>query len=315
MRDIIPDLNRWLKNSEQIALATVVKTWGSAPRKVGAHMAITTAGEITGSVSGGCVEGAVIEAALEVLKSDQSQLLHFGISDEESWEVGLACGGEIDVFVQSLDVSLYRQMAQRLADQQPLTYTTIITGESPGVTEILPELPANRHPHQTAQDETTTFTNVIMPSPQLVIIGGVQIAIALAKFAQSLDFKTILIDPRKTFATPERFPEIDRIIQSWPDEALTELGINAGTAIAVLTHDPKLDDPALITALNSDAFYVGALGSSRTQKKRNTRLAEVGLTPAQIERIHGPIGLSIGADTPEEIALSIIGEIVQVYRG
>jgi xanthine dehydrogenase accessory factor len=311
MRDVIPDINNWLKENKPVALATVVNTWGSAPRKAGAHMAISADGNISGSVSGGCVEGAVVEEALEVLKTGQPRKLHYGVTDEQSWEVGLACGGEIDIFVQPLDPIIYREWVKRIDAEQPAVYATTVAGEQIGETRLLDEWGGARSPYWASERE---FVNVILPQPTLVIVGGVQIAMALSAIARIQDFKTVLIDPRSTFGSEARFPQVDTLIQAWPAHALEQLSLNHSSAMATLTHDPKIDDPALILALNSPAFYIGALGSARTHSKRVKRLMEQGLSQKQVEGIHSPIGLDIGAVSPEEIALSIMAEIIAHYR-
>jgi xanthine dehydrogenase accessory factor len=336
MKDILPDLLTWLKNGESIALATVIQTWGSSPRGVGAKMGITADGKMTGSVSGGCVEGAVIEVGMEVIQTRKPQLLHFGVADETAWEVGLACGGTIDVFVQSLDLELFDQLRTVVENDQTAVNLTIIRGsdeilgdglvwadehKSLGIfnDELLDStVEAARFALSEGKSQRLTlpggkvevFAEVIAPAYTLVIVGGVHISIALAKIAKVLGYRTVIVDPRRAFGSSERFAQADQLVQAWPDEALQNLHLTRTAAIAVLTHDPKLDDPALMIALLSPAFYVGALGSKTTQTKRRTRLLKAGLTEDQLNRLHGPIGLSIGAKTPEEIALSIMGEIV-----
>jgi len=336
MKDILPDLTTWLANGESLALATVIQTWGSSPRGVGAKMGITAEGKMTGSVSGGCVEGAVIEVGMDVIRTRKPQLLHFGVADETAWEVGLACGGTIDVFVQPLDVELFEQMRAAIEGERPAASVTVIRGpeevlgdglvwvdgqDSPKVfNDELVEgaIAAARFALTNAQSHRFTlpggqvevFAEVILPAPVLVIVGGVHISIALAKMAKLLGYRTVIVDPRRAFGSPERFSHADQLVQIWPDEALASLDLARTSAVAVLTHDPKLDDPALMVALPSPAFYVGALGSRKTQAKRRARLLEAGLTEEQLDRLHGPIGLAIGAKTPEEIALSIMGEIV-----
>lgn len=339
MKDILPDLLAWVNKGESIALATVVQTWGSSPRGVGARMGITADGRMTGSVSGGCVEGAVIEAGMEVIRTGQPQLLHFGVADETAWEVGLACGGSIEVFVQPLDLQVFMAMRKALEAETPAAVATIIRGPdhllgqslvytnqapAPSPTPwpqdalsaaqaALAQARPARHPLPDGQTEV--FVDVLLPPPSLIIVGGVHISIALAKIAKVLGYQTTIVDPRRAFGNPERFSHADQLVQAWPDEALRSLPISRSTAIAVLTHDPKLDDPALIIALASPAFYVGALGSKTTQAKRRARLLQAGLAETQVDRLHGPIGLDIGAQTPEEIALSIMGEVVAAGKG
>ena len=336
MKDILPKLTTWLQNGDSIALATVIQTWGSSPRGVGAKMGITADGRMTGSVSGGCVEGAVIEVGMDVIKTRKAQLLHFGVADETAWEVGLACGGTIDVFVQPLDLELFEQMCTAIEGEQPASSVTVIRGpddvlgdglvwfdgQTPpqgfddelveGAIEAARLALINEQSHRFTLPggQVEVFAEIILPSPMLIIVGGVHISIALAKIAKVMGYQTVIVDPRRAFGSPERFSHADRLVQSWPDEALQNLHLTRTSAIAVLTHDPKLDDPALMVALPGPAFYVGALGSKTTQAKRRARLLEAGLTEEQLDRLHGPIGLDIGAKTPEEIALSIMGEIV-----
>jgi xanthine dehydrogenase accessory factor len=352
MRDILPQLDHWLSNDEPIALATVIQTWGSSPRGVGAKMALTPAGEIAGSVSGGCVEGAVFEAGVKVLEAGQPQLLHFGVADETAWEVGLACGGSIEVFVQPLNPGLYDFSRQTIHDECAFANITVIRGPAeqlghalvlrddggtlgtlgPALDEIaltaaraaleagesrrLMVSPPAPSPIQEGggrtrpMPEVEIFFEVLLPPPTLVIVGGVHIAMALVSIAKTLGYRTIVVDPRRWFGSERRFPHADRLIQSWPDKALTEIGLTRSTAVALLTHDPKLDDPGLKVALPSQAFYVGALGSQKTQARRRQRLLDGGLSEVEVDRLHGPIGLDIGAQTPEEIALAIMGEVV-----
>lgn len=340
MKDILKDINRWTKEGKPVAIGTVIQTWGSAPRGVGSKMGVSAGGEISGSVSGGCVETAVVEASMEVLGTGIPKLLHFGVANETAWEVGLACGGEIDVFVYQLDLAWYIPLSIAIQEEKTVVTTTIIRGESGqlGRTIVLYEdgtvqgilgdgldeavLKAARMATTVGRSMRKTilpaqgrkkvevFLDVVLPSPMLVIIGGAHISIALANLAKVLGFRTIIIDPRRSFGNQERFPDVDQLIQSWPDQALSNIELNRSTAVAMLTHDPKLDDQALMVALPSQAFYVGALGSKKTQTSRRQRLLMAGLSEAQVDRLHGPIGLDIQARTPEEIALSILTEIV-----
>lgn len=339
MRDILADVEKWIDTGEIIALATVIQTWGSAPRKVGSHMAFTISGEITGSVSGGCVENAVIEAGYEVLKTNQPKLLHFGVADETAWEVGLACGGSIDIFVNTLNSENFQHIKSIYQNESPAIQVTVIAGSDKFlgkeiiITEdkqafgsignewdkkvlnlVMESLSQNTSRRVDLNEDIQVFVSLIQPSPTLVIIGGVHIAKALVSLAKTLGYQTILIDPRKAWGNAERFPNVDMIIQSWIDEAFEKINLNSSTAIAVLTHDPKIDDPAIKIALNSSAFYVGALGSKTTNAKRNQRLLSDGVSESQINKIHAPIGLDIGAQNPEEIALAIMSEVVKSFR-
>lgn len=337
MRDILADVDRWQKDGISVAIATVVQTWGSSPRGIGAKMAFTLDGRIAGSVSGGCVENAVIEAGIEAIKSGRAKLLHFGVADEAAWEVGLACGGNIEVFVKPLDAEFFKSLITAWTDDSTSAHVTVIrgaadtvqrellvwengqiSGDHANVQEFIETannaLKTGKSQRVVLREGTEVFIEVIAPPPALVIVGGVHIAIALVEMAKTLGFRTILIDPRRAWGSEERFPHVDRLIQVWVEEAFAQIRINPSTAIVMLTHDPKLDDPALKIALNSPAFYVGALGSKTTNTKRRERLFNDGVGEARLSRLHAPIGLDIGAQTPEEIALAIMSEVVSVYR-
>ncbi len=329
MKDIISDIDQWLTDGQPIALATVIQTWGSSPRQAGSKMAFTADGRLTGSVSGGCVEGAVIAAGQETVAAGVPQLLHFGVSDETAWGVGLACGGVIEVFVQRLDTAVYTVWRELTQKNLSGTAVTLIAGSDEWTTGVLDgngRLLAGHLPeaavHLTAaaprrvktEDGCEWFIEPIRPAPTLIIVGGVHIAIALTSLAQTLGFRTILIDPRRAFGSEARFPHVDQLIQQWPEKAFAQLELTGGTAVALLTHDPKIDDPALKILLNSPVYYIGALGSRKTQAKRRARLLEMGFGETAVARIHGPIGLDIGAKTPAEIALAVLGEIVSQKR-
>ena len=339
MRDILTDLIHWRDQGKPIALATVVQTWGSSPRMAGSKMALTHDGKVVGSVSGGCVENAVVEAGLESLKTRKPQLLHFGVADETAWEVGLACGGNIDIFVKPLDVEFFEELYPVLDNEQPAVTVTIVCGpdellgrellfrEDGQVTgtfgnewdekvlTLAQENLAQGISRRVELDEDIeVFIEAILPSPTLIVVGGVHIAVSLVTIAKMLGYQTILIDPRKAWGNEERFPHVDRLIQSWPQDAFEQIKITRSTAIAMLTHDPKLDDPALKIALASPAFYVGALGSKATNAKRHERLLSDGVTESQLARLHAPIGLDIGAQNPDEIALAIMSEVVKASR-
>ena len=335
MRDILSDLDHWRAENNPIALATVIQTWGSSPRRAGAKMALTPDGKITGSVSGGCVEGAVFEAGVDVLKSNRPQLLHFGVADETAWDVGLACGGSIDIFVKPLDTEFFHALRSVLMEEQPAVAVTVVrgpdeimgremlVGEDGNITgslngeldEAALDIASETLTHGESRramlnEDVDVFMEVILPPPTLIAVGGVHITIALVALAKTLGYRTVVVDPRSAFGNETRFPHVDQLIQSWPQDAFRQIPLTRSTAVAMLTHDPKLDDPALKIALPSPAFYVGALGSKTTQSKRRQRLLEDGLTEEQVNRLHGPIGLEIGAGTPEEIAMSIMAEIV-----
>lgn len=339
MRDILADLIHWQRDGQSVAVATVVQTWGSSPRRAGAKMAIASDGRVSGSVSGGCVENAVFEVGIESLKMDRPRLLHFGVADETAWEVGLACGGGIDVFVRPLDNLFFQCLRAAWVDEKPSVHVVAIRGSDDilgcemliredrsvaggiggkwdeKISEMANETMANGVSHRASLDEETEiFIEYISLPPALIIVGGVHIAMTLTSLAKSLGYRTILIDPRKVWGNEERFPNVDQLIQSWPENALQQIRITRSTAIALLTHDPKIDDPAAKIALNSNAFYIGALGSKTTNARRRERLAKDGVKEWQLTRLRAPIGLDIGATNPEEIALAIMAEVVEAYR-
>ena len=347
MWDILEQIEAWQAEKVPLALATVVETWGSSPRGVGAKMAVTAEGEIAGSVSGGCVEGAVVEQSLATLGSGKPELMHFGVADETAWGVGLACGGTIDVLVERLSDRHYTFTRAALEAEEPTCTVTVLRGPEPfigdkaslaqgaeervlGPADDRLAAPMLALAHEALENgrqmrrqvalpgvegELDLFADVSPAPPTLVMVGGVHVAVALASLAATLGYRTVVIDPRRSFGSEARFPQVDRLLQMWPEQAFESVPLGPSTAVAVLTHDPKIDDRALKVALPSRAGYVGALGSRKTQAKRRQRLQEAGLTDAHLDRLHGPIGLSIGAQTPEEIALSIMAEIVAVQRG
>ncbi len=341
MKDILDQIQDWLSDGQSVALATVIRTWGSSPRPIGAGMAVSGGGQIAGSVSGGCVEGAVIDRALEVIRTQVPERLHFGVADADAWEVGLACGGEIEIFVRpfSGDSLVLWQKAYRSktgfralllvegSDKSVGQELIWIGGrteiDSVAVSETNRELfeiaGAVIHTNQSGlypkqgEDGVEFFLQIEKPPPQLVIVGGVQIAIPLVNLAEVLGFEITVIDPRRLFSSPDRFPAV-KLISKWPSQAFQEVKLGPSSAVVMLTHDPKIDDPAIITALESPAFYVGALGSQKTHQKRLQRLMDAGVDPDLLARIHAPVGLDLGGRTPPEIALSVMAEIIKVWN-
>jgi xanthine dehydrogenase accessory factor len=336
MRDVLDELEALAERGEEIAVATVVDVRRSAPRPPGAKMIVAGSGEIAGMVSGGCVEGAVVDVCEEVLKGAPPRLLHFGIADEEAWDVGLPCGGEIDVWVQRFEQRRFAELA-RAGGRGALV--TVLDGPGAGAAvlvdadgavagslgdpqldaaaaEIADELMwAERSERRTVGD-VTLFADAVFPPPRVIVFGAVDIAAHLCTFARDSGWRPIVVDPRARFATPERFPDAEEVLALWPEEALARVGgIDRATYVAVLTHDPKLDDAALAIALRSDAAYVGAMGSRRAQEARRERLRALGIGDEELERLSAPIGLDLGALTPEETALSIMAEVVAVRRG
>jgi len=286
-----------------LALATVVSTWGSAPRPRGSHMLVHADGRFEGSVSGGCVEGDILDTAAQVIAGAPFQLKRYGVADDSAWEVGLPCGGEISVMVQPVsaegfDPELFDRIAEARADGRSLTVTTdLATGHS------------DLRPLETGE----LFANRYDPPRRLLIVGAVQIAQSLAALTQALGIETVVIDPRGRFLTAERFPDVT-LDDRWPDEAVAAWKPGPATAVVTLSHDTKIDDPALIAALATDAGYVGALGSRRSHAARRERLAASGVDADQLDRIDGPVGIDIGAIGPSEIALSIAAAMVGAFN-
>ena len=288
---------------EPLALATVVSTWGSAPRPRGSHMLVHADGRFEGSVSGGCVESDILQTAAEVIAGAPFQVKRYGVADAAAWEVGLPCGGEIAVMVQPVsatgfDPELFDRIAEARDQGDALTVTTdLSTGHS------------DLRPVETGK----VFVNRYDPPRRLLIVGAVQIAQALAALATTLGIETIVIDPRGRFLTEERFPGVT-LDDRWPDEAIAAWRPGPATAVVTLSHDTKIDDPALIAALASDAAYVGALGSRKSHAARRERLAAEGVTPDNIDRIDAPVGIDIGAIGPSEIALSVAAAMIGAFH-
>ncbi len=328
--DRIPEIAlSWHRDGRGAAIATVTETWGSAPRPVGAMLAVSGQLEIAGSVSGGCVEGAVAEAALESIEDGMMRRLRFGVTSEEAFAVGLACGGNIQVWVQPVGIGqgipesvldcLVRNRSERKA-------VVLATADEGGDHRLLVSGEAGKLGAQSdvalRMDRSGTveaqgrmwFLGVHNPPLRLAIVGGSHIAQPLAGMARLGGYEVTIIDPREAFASPARFPEM-RLVHDWPDEALRRHGLDARVAVATLTHDPKLDDAAILEALTSEVFYLGCLGSPRTHAKRLERLRRAGAAEESLIRIHAPIGLDIGARSPSEIAVAILAEMTAALRG
>jgi xanthine dehydrogenase accessory factor len=298
----------WREVGRRVAVATVVATRNSAPRPVGSKLYVSESGDLIGSVSGGCVENDVVLAAQEVLAGGPSRLLTYGITDDMAFEIGLPCGGEIDVFVEEL--------AEPVSGDVTLT---VVAGERVGEKLDDPELldAARRRgtSHVIQLEGRTVLADVSGPPPRLFVYGAVDTAEALCRAAKLLGWRTVVADARASFATPERMPSADDLLLLWPDEALAEVEPDLVTAVVVLTHDDKFDLPMIRGALASDAFYVGWIGSHRNQERRRGLLREDGVTDDQLARICGPTGLDIGAATPAETAVSILAEIIAHRSG
>jgi xanthine dehydrogenase accessory factor len=308
MREVLEELNEWTSSGEEIALATVVETWGSSPRPLGSKMLVTRSGKMAGSVSNGCIEGAVFEEAQKVLKSGEPKLAAFGVSDDVAFEVGLACGGHIEVYVQPLH-GVHKQLIEMLNRNEP---ATLRTNMASGETELTQGAASNT---ELARRDGDLFVEPFRRPAHLVIIGAIHIAIPLHRLAKLMGYRVTVIDARKKFATKDRFPEADELILAWPDEAMKKVRIDNSTFVVVLTHDPKFDLPALRSVLKEDAGYIGAIGSRKTNQNRFDALRAEGFTEEQLARVHGPIGLDLGGRGAEETALGILAEITAVRFG
>ena len=299
-----------------VALATVVRTWGSSPRPAGSKLAVNERGEFVGSVSGGCIEGAVITEALDVIAGRRGpSVLEFGVGDATAWEVGLACGGKVSVLVEVMRPALVGELRAARTQGRAVALATKLDGSAARILPAgAPEAaePLRRDEAIVVGDELVEPHN---PPLRLVVVGAVHVAHPLAEMATLAGFAVTIVDPRRAWATAERFPGL-QLVTEWPDVALAALHLDARTAVVTLTHDPKLDDPALVVALRSPAFYIGCLGSQKTHAARRGRLAAAHeLDAATLDRLHGPVGLRIGSRTPAEIAISILGEVIAALRG
>jgi xanthine dehydrogenase accessory factor len=349
MRDVIDDVERWAAAGERFALATVVGTWRSAPRQPGAAMAMAGDGEPVGSVSGGCVEGAVYELSQEVLATGEPVFQRYGVSDDDAFAVGLTCGGIIDIFVEAVDAATFPELhnvVSSVRDDEPVAVATVIDGPgiigahlvvwndrstgglgsarldaavtddvrgmldhgATGVLRIGPD-------GERRQDELSVFVQSFAPAPQMLVFGAIDFAAAVARVGKFLGYRVTVCDARGVFATRKRFPDADEVVVEWPHRFLEKANVDARTVICVLTHDPKFDVPLLEAALKTDAAYIGAMGSRRTHDDRLARLRDEGVSEESLSRIASPIGLDIGARTPEETAVSIAAEIVALRWG
>ena len=340
MKDILPDLDLWQSQGEEIALATVVQVRRSAPRPPGARLCVTRGGLMSGSVSGGCVEADVFERAMQVLDSRNPEVASYGIADELGFEVGLSCGGSIDVLIEPFVLDDEWDALRRCVErQQPVVYAVGLAPapllgrkltrpmEGQLVGSISPSLDSHlveegdrllqtggtnvvNLPWQGEQAQV--FVEVFRPSPSLLIVGATHTAISLCRLAAEVGFEVTVIDVRSALATPERFSEAKRIIHAWPEEALTQVSLDSYSSLVVLTHDPKFDVPALACALGSQVRYIGAQGSRVTHEGRKRELRQRGFSDADLARIRSPIGLDLGSRTPAELAVSILAEVLAV---
>jgi xanthine dehydrogenase accessory factor len=349
MHDVLDDVERWANAGERFALATVVGTWRSAPRQPGAAMAVAGDGEPVGSVSGGCVEGAVYELSQEVLGSGEPVFQRYGVSDDDAFAVGLTCGGIIDIFVEPVDATTFPELGAVIASaraDEPVAVATVIDGPGKigahlvvwsdrsagglgterldaavtddvrgmldhGATGVLRIGPDGER----RQDELSVFVQSFAPAPQMLVFGAIDFAAAVARVGKFLGYRVTVCDARGVFATRKRFPDADKVVVEWPHRFLEKAEVDARTVICVLTHDPKFDVPLLEAALKTNAGYIGAMGSRRTHDDRLARLRDEGVSEESLARIASPIGLDIGARTPAETAVSIAAEIVALRWG
>ena len=313
---------RWLHAGKRVAIATVAETWGSAPCPVGSQMVITEDGAIEGSVSGGCVEGAVVAEAHEVISARVPRLLTYGVADADAFSAGLACGGTIRILVEpvtneecdkaTMPAAILERIVRKQAARVSFAYQVNLSSWSRHL--LVPnEAPKSINTLET-QVDGDQFTLLFCPPPRLIIVGAVHIAQVLAPMAVALGYEPVITDPRSSFATAVRFPGL-RVICEDTDDALAQIGVDAQTAIVTLGHDPKIDDPAILIGLEKGAIYIGCLGSRRTHAARLDRLRAKGLKEEALARLHGPVGLDIGAKGPPEIAVSILSQLVAAHRG
>ncbi len=349
MREIINELLPSFNSGKPFVLATVTRTWNSAPRPVGAAMALLDSGEVIGSVSGGCVEGAIHEVSLEVMKTRQSQSVTYGVSDDNAYSVGLTCGGTIEIFIQYIDSATFPELADIasfIEKEKAFALATLIHAEGRiGARIILTKSDANGTlgnsqldyaaiegarallKHGTTKtlkfgtngenrmDDVSIFIESFSPAPRMIIFGAIDFAAAVARIGKFMGYYVIVCDARALFATKRRFPDADEVIIDWPHRYLPKVEVDETTVICVLTHDPKFDVPVLEIALRTSAGYVGAMGSRRTHEDRLVRLREIGMTEAEISKLKSPIGLDLGGRTPEETAISIAAEIISNQVG
>jgi len=339
MKEVAAELEQWLRTGEPVAIATVVRIAGSAPRPLGATLIARSGEKIAGSVSNGCVESAVYEEAMAVLRDGRPRVVTYGISDEFAFTVGLSCGGAIDVLIEPIGALHRAALDAVLAERAAVLAHIVSPADRAGTVALLRDDHAegwseelaplkvdalaalgggqNRVVFAALADgrEASVFLEALATPPLMVIVGATHVGQALAPLAKSVGYRVVVADPRSALADRERFPLADEILLMWPDEALARLRLGASTAVVILAHDAKFDHPALVAALRSDAGYIGAIGSRTTNEQRFTWLREQGFGVRDIARVYAPIGLDIGAGTAEEIALSILAEVVAVrYR-
>ncbi|MFC9353357.1 XdhC family protein [Arthrobacter sp. NPDC057013] len=349
MRDILEDIASWHRDGRRFAVATVVRTWNSSPRPAGASMAVAEIGEVIGSVSGGCVEGAVYEVAREVLETGVPQLVRYGVSDDNAFAAGLTCGGILELLVQVADSTAFPDLGkvmEAVAARRPVAIATIIVGSDSlghrlvvepsgtrgslgpeGLTEAVASGALGMLEHGTSgvlhvgsegerrSDEVSVFVESMAPPPRMIVFGAIDFAAAVARIGKFLGYHVTVCDARPLFATKARFPEADEIVVAWPHQYLSKTDVDERTVLCVLTHDPKFDGPLLERALRTQAGYIGAMGSRRTHDMRIAQLRETGFSEEELAKLRSPIGLDLGARTPEETAVSIAAEIISTFCG
>jgi xanthine dehydrogenase accessory factor len=327
MRDILPILERWTGQGEAVAVGSVIERIGSAPRDPGAALAVSSSGEVAGSVTGGCVEPAVIREATEVLNGSRGRICRYGLTDDDGFDVGLSCGGTIAVAVYPLDPALVAPLGTAVTNDAPVALIVRLAEERFGEQRLVSGegVPAG-DPIATAArslleigesgvvetvDGELVFVESYAPRPDLYVFGASDHVAALVTTAKFLGYRVTVCDPRTTFMTRERFPDADELVVEWPDRFLEQAPVDARTAICMMTHDLKFDVPALKSALQTNAGYIGAIGSEKTRTERDARLRDEGVGDADLARVHAPIGIQIGARTPEEVAVTIAAQLIE----
>ena len=315
----LPLLTSWIENNHSACLAIVISTWGSAPRQPGSTMVVRDDLHVEGSVSGGCVEGEVIRLSQEIMMDGIPRLKQFGVADESAWEVGLSCGGNISVLIlpvadTGISLSILKQLTAAESKRKPLDVIFNISDiEKINIMVQNPSLPMNFVHKSTYNEKEQIFTLRIRPRNQVIIVGAGHISQVLSQLSVAMDLDVTVIDPRSVFLNEKRFPDIE-IRLGWPQDVLPNLSIDAQTAIVTLTHDPKIDDPALLHSLNTNAYYIGCLGSAKTHQARLKRLKMVGVSDKSVSRLYGPAGIPLGGRAASEIALSILAELVSIFN-
>ncbi len=355
MKELLETLHAWQEEGADVGRAVVVRTFGSAPRPEGAVLLYAADGRIAGSVSGGCVEGAAAEEIVRARATGRARVIRYGISDEQAWDVGLACGGTIDVLVEPAvpAAAVEAATASLGAGGHGAAVITPLPKDAPpaGLGQHTPGDGAPPEPELVVHDDgrldgtlgdpdldrrlvdearealrrglsrtvelggRSLFVEVFPVRPRLVVVGAVEVARSLVRLARELGFETVVVDGRASFATPERFPDVDRLVVGWPDEVADEIGLGPNDAVAVLTHDVKFDEPAIVEGLRRRCRYVGAVGSRKTQGDRRARLLDAGVTSDELDRLRGPVGLDLGGRAPAETALAILAEVVAERYG